>query len=269
MRLRHALWSLGMLLPLLICHADGNIALGDSREAAVESLGPPIGTIQLREKTVLIFPRGEVELENDTVTRIDLVSLEEHAANLARLEKEREEWQAEQARLREMRQETGEAIRRDKLSSSAFAALRARDRVAFWRNFQTQYPDVDVSEELAKSLESYESELTELKMQERIAELEARVAQAEKEAAQARLEAQRLRDEAAVRERSNRYGLRYYYDGPTYQPQPYYRPPKVTIIHNNSGTHVIQSDGHREKRFRQDLRPGPQPQILPAPGPAQ
>lgn len=269
MSLKRVACLLWLAIPFVFCQAESSVAPGDSKEATIARLGPPIGTIQLHDKTVLIFPRGEVELQNDAVTRISLMSPEEYAADQARLEKEREEWQAEQARLREMRQETGEAIRRDKSSSRAFASLRAKDRVAFWRNFQSQFPEVDVSEELAKALEGYEAELTELKMQERIAELEARVAQAEKEATQARLEAQRLRDEAAARERSARYGLRYYYDGPTYPVQHYYRPPKVTIISHNNGTHVIQSDGNHEKRFRPTPRPEPQPAILPTPGPSQ
>lgn len=255
---------IGLMLPCFSGFAQSNVSEGDTMETALERLGPPVGTIQLRDKTVLLYPQGEVEFRDELVSRVDLMTAEEFAADQARLREEREIWQADQARLRAARTAEGESIRREKITSSAFASLRAKDRLDFWRNFQSQYPEVEVTEELSAALASYDAEISELKMQQRIAELEARVAQAEREATQARLEAQRLRDEAAARERTNRYGLRYYYDGPTYAPRHYYRPPKVTIFSNRNGTHVIHSESPESKQtprkwFRQNFpdQPGP------------
>ena len=68
-------------------------------------------------------------------------------------------------------------------------------------------------------------EITELKSQQRIAELEARVALAEQEAAAARLETEKLRQETESRSNSN-FGLRTYYTLPHNY---YYRPPTITI----------------------------------------
>ncbi len=212
--------------------AQANLEVGDHLETALEKLGKPIGTIELRDKTLLLYPQGEVELRDGEVIEFDLMTEAEFAADQERLRREREEWEAEQARRIAAHTEEGEAIKAAKMSSSAFAALPAKDKVDYWRSFQIRYPAVDVSSELARALEGYETELAELRAQQRIAELEARVARAEQEATSARLETQRLKEEAERNRESTRYGLRYYYDGPTYHPRYIYRPPTVTIFTN-------------------------------------
>jgi len=213
------------------------LKVGDDLETTLATIGKPIGTIELREKTLLLYPEGEVVLKNDAVVEIDLMSEAEFEAEQKRLQREREEWLAEQARLKKAHSEEGLAIRSAKRSSSAFAALPANERVEYWRNFQIHYPSVDVSEELARALESYQTELAELRSQEQIAQLEARVAQAEKEAANARLETQRLKEATERTRQSTRYGLRYYYD-PVIQPRYIYRPPTVTIFSNGKKQEV-------------------------------
>ncbi|HKK18819.1 MAG TPA: hypothetical protein VJ952_09090 [Opitutales bacterium] len=211
--------------------ALAGLKVGDDLEATLSILGKPIGTIELREKTLLLYPEGEVVLKNDAVTEIDLMTQAEFEAEQQRLQREREEWLAEQERLEAVHKEEGESIRAAKRGSGAFAALPAKDRVDYWRSFQIRYPNVDVSEELARALESYQTELAELKSQQRIAQLEARVAQAEQEAAKARLETEKLKEETERTRHSTRYGLRYYYD-PVVQPRYIYRPPTITIFTN-------------------------------------
>ena len=61
---------------------------------------------------------------------------DEFAADQERLAKEREDWLLDQERRAAAHQEEGEAIRADKLKSSAFAALPAKDKVDYWRSFQ-------------------------------------------------------------------------------------------------------------------------------------
>jgi hypothetical protein len=223
-------------------HGQANIRVGDDLESTLERLGKPIGSTELRDKTLLLYPHGEVEIREDRVVDFDLMTVEAFAEYQAQLDQERKEWAAEQERRERAHAEEGRSVKEAKMSSSAFAARPAKDRVDYWRSFQIRYPSVDVSGELARALEGYETELAELKAQQRIADLETRVARAEKEAAQARLETKRLREEAQRQRQSNRYGLRYYYDGPAHQPRHVYRPPTVTILTNHTGSRVIQTN---------------------------
>jgi hypothetical protein len=220
----------------------------------IDALGEPVGTIELREKTLLLYPQGEVTLKRDQVTEIDLMSEEQFQADQARLQREREEWLVEQERRAAARIKEGEALRAEKTQSSAFAALPARDRVDYWRRFQTRYPEVDVSPQVASAVESYQTELEELRTQQRIAELEARVAKAEKEAATARLETEKLREATERAEQRRNYGLRYYTDPVIRDHRYYYRPPTITIFSNgNGGTKIHKSNAVNRYGNNHDL----------------
>lgn len=225
-----------LLLTLLLSFqwvAAAGISIGDDLETALAKLGKPIGTIELREKTLLLYPEGEIVLKEDAVIEIDLLSDEQFKAEQARLRIEREEWLIEQAKREELYRKEGESILKDKRGSTAFASLPAKDRVDYWRSFQIRYPSIDVSEDLARALESYDTELAELRSQEQLSKLQSRVAQAEQEAAAARLETEKLKAEAERTRQSTRYGLRYYYD-PVVNPRYVYRPPTVTIFSNGN-----------------------------------
>ncbi|MEM1222389.1 MAG: hypothetical protein AAGH40_06460 [Verrucomicrobiota bacterium] len=224
------LFLLFALIPFIL--SAGQISLGDSLEKTIETLGKPIGTIELRDKSLLLYPEGEVTLKADIVTNIDLMTSEEFAADQARLQKEREEWQMLQEKRKAAHNAEGEALKAARLSSQTFARLPAKDRVDFWRRFQARYPDLDASNQLASALEGYELELSELRKQQQIAELEARVARAEQEAVAAKLETERLREEVANQRTRTNYGLRYY-TSPVFTPRYYYKPPTVTIYTDN------------------------------------
>lgn len=221
--------------------APEQIKVGTSLEQTIETLGSPIGTIELRDKTLLLYPQGEVTLRDDRVTEIDLMTDAQFAADQERLRREREEWLQQQEQLAVARVEEGKALKASKMTSGAFASLPAKDRVDYWRAFQIRYPDIDVSEQIAAALEDYEVELQELRSQQRIAELEARVATAEQEAA-ARLATEKLRDETEARSRTN-YGLRYYTDPVIRSSSYYYRPPTITIYSN--GKITSHSNDHK------------------------
>ncbi len=220
-----------------------SIEIGQTEESVIETLGKPVGTIGLRDKTLLLYPQGEVTLRDGKVSHIDMMEAEEFAADQARLEQEREQWLAEQERLKALRVEEGKAIRADKLKSQAFAALPAKDRVEYWRSFQIRYPSIDASEQIGAALASYEVELKELRSEQKVAELKARVAKAEQEAAMARLETEKLREETErTKQNSRYYGLRYYTD-PVVDRRYYYRPPSVTIYSpNGNSTHCPTND---------------------------
>ncbi|MFU8848772.1 MAG: hypothetical protein ACNA77_08660 [Opitutales bacterium] len=227
MKVRSLLFA--FLLFYQFAAADG-LELGDNFETTIEKLGQPVGTIQLSDRTMLLYPEGEVVLREDAVVKIDLISKEEYAAQQAQLKEDREQWLIQKARMEEARIEEGKSILAAKRGSSAFASLPAKDRVDYWRSFQIHYPEVDASAELAQALNSYQTQLAELQTQERIAELEARVAKAEQEAATARLETKRLQEETERTRWSTNYGLRYYQDPVVVRPRYIHRPSTVTII---------------------------------------
>ena len=216
--------------------ASAVIEIGQTTSQVLETLGDPIGTIELRKKTLLLYPQGEVTLKEGVVKEFDLMSDKQFAVDQERLRVERDEWLLDQERRRVAHKEEGESLRAVKIKSNAFAALPAKDKMDYWRSFQIRYPSIDASEQIANALKSYETELEELRSQQRIAELETRVAQAEKEAAAARLETEKLRDETERTERSRNYGLRYYIDPVISSHSFYYRPPTVTIFDNGNVT---------------------------------
>lgn len=216
--------------------ASAVIETGQTTSQVLETLGDPIGTIELREKTLLLYPQGEVTLKEGVVKEFDLMSDKQFAVDQERLRVERDEWLLDQERRRVAHKEEGESLRAVKIKSNAFAALPAKDKMDYWRSFQIRYPSIDASEQIANALKSYETELEELRSKQRIAELETRVAQAEKEAAAARLETEKLRDETEQTKRSRNYGLRYYIDPVISNHSYYYRPPTVTIFDNGNIT---------------------------------
>lgn len=234
-----------LAIPTLLFSAN-ELKIGQTLEETLELLGKPMGLIELREKTLLLYPQGEVTLKNDRVSAIDLMSQEAFEADQERLKKEREEWVLQKKMEAEKRIEEGKQLKAFKLQSSAFAALPAKDRVDYWRSYQIRFPEIDVSEQIASALEGYETELTELKAQQRIAELEARVAHAEKEAALARLEAQKAQSEAEANKNNRYYGLRYYTD-PVIDRRYYYRPPTVTIYTDGNGNTTTHQHKQRNK----------------------
>jgi len=225
-----------LLLCLTLRAGAVPVQTGQTFEQVTEALGKPMGSIELRGKMLLLYPQGEITLKEGLVTEIDLMSDEQFADDQERLRLEREEWLIDQERRRVAHKEEGESLRASKMSSSAFASLPAKDKVDYWRSFQIRYPAVDASEQIASALASYETELEELRSQQRIAELEARVAQAEKETATARLETEKLRKETERTESSRYYGLRYYTDPVINTSRYYYRPPTVTIFTNSNGS---------------------------------
>ena len=228
--MKPCLLAIVLLAPAFLWSANSKVELGQTLAQTIEALGKPIGIIELRDKTLLLYPQGEVTLRDDKISHIDLMSDAQFSADQERLKLEREDWLIQQEKLAAARLKEGEELKAYKMKSGTFAALPAKDRVDYWRSFQIRYPEVDVADEIARALEGYEIELTDLKNQHKIAELEARVALAEQEAAAARLETEKLRKETESVSNSE-IRIRDYYTTPYNY---YYRPPKVIIY---PGTH--------------------------------
>lgn len=232
-----------ILFSSLALAASPSVELGNTEKETIDILGKPMGTIQLREKTLLLYPQGEITLRKDSVTEIDMMTDEEFEADQERLRIEREEWLANEAMRKATLKKEGLALKAEKLKSNSFAALPAKDRVDYWRSFQIRYPSIDVSEHIGAALQGYKVELEELKTQQRIAELEARVAEAEKDAALAQLEAKKAREELEADRYNNDYNSNSY--GNTFvRRNYYYRPPTVTIYTKNHS----YNKGHKKPK---------------------
>ncbi len=221
--------ALTLLLPITLLAASSKVEIGQTREQIIEALGKPQGEINLPDKILLLYPEGEITIHEGVASQIALMSDKQFAQDQERLKKERAEWAIQQKKLAADRIKAGEELKAYKLQNSTFAALPAKDRVEYWRSFQTKFPQVDVSEEIARALESYQAEIAELKNQQRIAELEVSVAKAQKEAEAARLETAKLREETKARNDTSNFRLREYYS-----PQPYYYPTPRIIIHSRN-----------------------------------
>jgi len=221
--------AIALLLPLVASAANSKVEIGQTQEQAVEALGKPEGIIDLGDKTRLLYPEGEVTIREGVIVEIDLMSDEQFAKDQERAKQQHAEWVVQQEKLAADRIKAGEKLKAFKLQSSTFAALPAKDRVEYWRGFQVKFPQVDVSPEIARALESYQAEIAELKTQQRIAELETSVAQAKKETEAARLETAKLREATEARNDASNFRIREYYS-----PQPYYYPTPRIIIHSNN-----------------------------------
>ena len=173
------------------------LEIGDSADSVIRELGPPTGHIRTSQRELLSYPRGEVELISNRVSRFEIVSAEEAVTRIRAREEALENnrrWAAtQQAVLHE--QGTLELARvRD---DTAFAFRSAEDQVAYWKDFRRRFPTVDVRDDYAASLRLLELDLREQRLAEerriQIQDLERRVAAAEARARDAEREAQRPR----------------------------------------------------------------------------
>lgn len=208
--------------------ASSKVEPGHSYEEVVCILGKPIGTLALGNKTILMYPKGDITLRENRVSDINLISDEEFTAEQERKRLEREEWSLRQEKISAARLEKGEKLKAKKLQSSAFIALPAKQRVDYWRAFQVHYPEVDVTEQIVRALEVYQAELAERMTLQRIAELEARVTRTEQALAAAQNENEHLRSQLSRQSLnfSNQY---------TYETRPYriHYPQRTVIVRPN------------------------------------
>ena len=207
---------------------SSEIKIGHSQSDVTNLLGAPIGTLILGDKTILMYPQGDVTLRGNKVSTFDLMSDSEFTAEQERKRLEREEWRIQQEKLSAARLKVGKKLKAAKLKSSAFAALSAKQQIDYWRSFQIRYPEVGVNEQITGALEVYQAELKAQMTEKRIAELEARIARAEQAAIKAQNENERLRNQLSTQSYS--YNSRYNYST---LPYPIFYPQKKIIINSN------------------------------------
>ena len=160
--------TLAMLLLLaapMLAHAT-DVHPGDSLADVQTALGAPNGQVQVDGKLILFYDRGQVQLTDGKVTRLDLLSPEAFAAQQA--QQKADDAQAEQ--LRAQRIAKGEALKAKKLADPKFISEPPGDQLAFWQDFRLRYPEVSCDDEYATSLAHWQGQHPELAKQKQITE---------------------------------------------------------------------------------------------------
>ena len=114
------------------------VALGDDLDAVTAALGEPQGYMLTGTRAVLTYERGKVELRDDKVVSVDLVSPDVAAARKTEAEAARRQREAQQAAR-------GTRLRDAKLDDPEFLFLPPTQQFAFWRSFRQQYPAIDLA----------------------------------------------------------------------------------------------------------------------------
>ena len=210
--------------------------------------------MQFGNTEILTYDRGEVELVNGKVVTADLISAEQaQAEKVRRQAEEQARREREQERREQLRVEGLEVYER-KVNDTAFMNAPASERVAFWKRFKKQYPDVPLGEEYSQAMREYEME----------------VAAQGAAAADARRAAE-MQHQAQMQAESTRYR------GPSYSNDNYwYQSPAVIVStdarydHRRRGhqTSATYTEFHSTPGFAyQQERPDPSPSTRPRPTP--
>ena len=239
--------------------ATAEIQIGDTRERVLEVLGQPQGLMQLNDREWLLYPRGQLQLEENRVVRMDIEDPETFAL---RQERERMETAARQQRRqieRAQRILDGEAERNRLLADIELINASPEARYRVWSDFQRTYPEVSAGPHLFQAQAEYQLELERRAKDRRIDELERQVEQVEREARTAREEAREARE---ARSFDRRYG---YYQHPpvivtgtsAYNPYHVYPPRDGRYYH--AAPYIYGNSSSSSVNARRDLRWAPRP----------
>ena len=132
------------------------VVKGETFEQVVLKLGEPKGKITGGRWTTYYYDRGTVDFLTGRVDRVLLITPEEAREKIAAREKEEEAMrqQAEAERVRVMT--AGKAQLEKVLGDKAFAASPPAIQLAYWTDFQKQYPGIDVSAPIAEATKRLE-----------------------------------------------------------------------------------------------------------------
>ncbi|HKB57361.1 MAG TPA: hypothetical protein VKC51_07205 [Lacunisphaera sp.] len=170
-----------LALPLVLTAME--VRPGDTLNNVRATLGAPRGQLRVDGRQLLYYERGEIELRAGAVTRVALLSEEDHAAREARRAAAAVRFREEQEILCARLSTEGEALKARKLADPSFLAAPLAYQVAFWEDFSRRYPDVASAEQLTiahlRLAEQLEEKRDRELREERLAELEARLLAAE------------------------------------------------------------------------------------------
>jgi hypothetical protein len=131
----------------MLAHAT-DIHPGDSLAAVEAVLGAPRSQMQLGDKLVLVYDRGQVRLVDGKVVSTSFRSAEDVAAQQAQ-----EKDAADQAaQLRAQRITEGQALKAQVLADPRFLYAQPADQLVFWQKFHLHYPEVSCDDEYKVAL---------------------------------------------------------------------------------------------------------------------
>ena len=182
-------------IPLILCCifplalSAAEVKLGDTSEEVRGALGVPRGRMEVGGRKFFYYDRGEIELRGGVVTRVAMLSIEDHAALVARRQADAVRVREEQDILRARLTVEGEALKARKLSDPYFLTASPARQVEFWEDFSRRYPTVPSAEELGSARARLGEQVAERRAEAaqalRLAELETRLAEAEARTAEA------------------------------------------------------------------------------------
>lgn len=195
--MRHGFLLAVGLLVTQASFASSEVIVGESLGDVLVEMGQPRGFIRSGSYLLLDYANGKVELRDEKVVRVELMTDEELAAYRERMAKRNAAAAKAASARRAALLAEGTQVRDNKLADPAFLSLPAAEQVAFWQWFRQKYPGVEVGGEYAVVLHRYEADLAEQSLaaarRREIERLEARVAEAERAAAEAQREAELAR----------------------------------------------------------------------------
>lgn len=209
-------------------------AIGATFAEVRSTLGLPKAKLQRGERMILLYDRGEVELNNGAVSRIALRSEVAQAAHEAKVAAREARVREESEQRRSRLLDEGKTLLAAKQADARFNEAPLTYQVSFWEEFSRKYAGVDCREPLTiarlKLAEQVEARREREQQAARLAELEARLAEAETRASYAsyfgRSYGRRGRDRHDDRP-FTMWPVEYrYYDSP----QPYATSPNLPIL---------------------------------------
>lgn len=175
------------------------------RVGVVGVLGQPQGSVDTGFREILIYPHGEVVLEEGIVVALAL--------------EDAEIWEMRQQRLAEAREQQlreGKRIRDEALHSPRIQELSSERQADFWREFQRRYPEIEIPSEILALIW-----VEDRRILAENAERERRAVEERRKAAEVAM-ARALGEARERQERNPFYGLtpqRYYSHGSNYFPK--------------------------------------------------
>jgi len=121
------------------------IKIGDTARHVQNTLGKPKGIFKSGQEIVWMYDLGTVNMKNDQVTGVRLMSREEVARQKAEREKRKieEEMKREEVKIAQEQEGMKELDR--VLADEKFAQQPPTTRLSYWRTFARRYPALDVS----------------------------------------------------------------------------------------------------------------------------
>lgn len=127
---------------------ESEISKGDTVDQVLAALGDPKGVFQKGDFMTYVYDRGVVDILDERVVFVDLLSEAEARERVAAL-RAAQARQAAQGAERKMRNvEEGTRARARQLANDSFKKKSASERLAYWLAFQRKYPGVDVSRQI-------------------------------------------------------------------------------------------------------------------------